>query len=293
MGRYEKYLVFSRRAYLFIVFLLFISLKLIAVNCSDPNVQVAPSNINPATESIQQPIIIDKNWSETAIQYDWCTRASQPDESYIIHDLTIQVGSNDTGLIIRNSAIPFNVVNCTISMAVSHVENSFARGIVLDNVTRGVLNNLTIMNLNVGMTLINSSLIEVLSCSFQAGHIGIYMSNTNYSVVHGNNVRAFNLGFYIAGSCHNSVSNNIFDQDAMPISIVSSHENTINENNFFNSNDFCITMIQSNFNEVKRNRMVGFLIDATRESRCFGNQIEDNEKIKDPMDKFYIWTLIL
>jgi len=136
-------------------------------NHQDQNIPVYFDNLRSAgyytSESV---ILIDgdatgvgaKNWT-WAVAQDWCSGTGTEEDPYLIENLTITVNSTSAGLTIQDSTLKYFTVH---NVTITNVNNgAVAYGLKLSDIANGT----------------------VSSCNFSLSRSGIYMENTNSTVI--------------------------------------------------------------------------------------------------------------
>jgi len=147
------------------------------------------------------PILIDdtdpsKNWSYTALHYDWCSGSGIWADPYLIENITIDGQSIGSCIEIRNSNAYFVINNCTL-----YSSGTTNYGIYLNYTNNGkIINN---------------------NCSVLSG--GIYLGYSNNNTILGNDATNNQYGIVLNFSNNtiiskNSASNNVFTDIAIAIS---------------------------------------------------------------------------
>ena len=196
------------------------------------------------------PILIDdsdpsKNWSYTALNYDWCSGSGSGADPYVIENVTIDGQGSGSCILIENSKVYFRIENCTVF-------NS-DKGIELNNV-------------NNGSVFINN-------CSYNSGW-GIYLFGNSNNISNNYISNNYQAGIYNNNGNNNNISNNILENNRnngiqsglVSYNIISN--NTIKNSNFgintygnynyiFNNNvedsDQCALDLQGNFSLIYQN----------------------------------------
>jgi len=224
---------------------------------------VGTKNISQSNVTI--PILIDeedptRNWSYTAVTYDWCTGNGKLNDPYVIENITINGENSGSCIEIRNSNVYFNIDGCTLFNSSLGTDPNFSAGIKLINVTNGKIENNNFSN-NRGCGLYlyensnnNSILKNIMSYNGQDG-ITIYESNIN--IVWGNIIINNNdTGVGIVRSYDNEISGNIANYNkGGGIYVFYSHNNIL-FNNKARGNGAGVTLFESNGNFVDRNVFV-------------------------------------
>ncbi|MFX1575052.1 MAG: nitrous oxide reductase family maturation protein NosD [Promethearchaeota archaeon] len=150
------------------------------------------------------------NWSNTALNYDWCSGNGSWSNPYIIENVTIDAISSPTGqgIFIDNSKVDFFIIkNCKIF-------NAFAdNGILLRNTDNGTLLNNTCSTNSEGIQLNNNCNNNTISENIVNTHTGdgIYLvQNNDNNTIFGNTVYiSGGSGIYLNNLCNgNNISGN-------------------------------------------------------------------------------------
>ncbi|MFX0022090.1 MAG: NosD domain-containing protein [Candidatus Hermodarchaeota archaeon] len=204
---------------------------------SDPLNSLDPANL---------PIIIDDDvsngegdytWEEAALQ-PWCSGSGTELVPFIIEDLTINGGSLQSCLTIRDSNVYFVIRNCTVYNSGS---GSFFAGIVLDHTSNGhLINNNCSNNNGVGILLRGSS---------------------QFNIIEANNIENNKVGgiFLFGYSSNNIIKGNLL------------------KDNSESGNEYGIKLFEDcNCNDILENIISNSFTGITLNQFCWKNNIEGN-----------------
>jgi parallel beta-helix repeat protein len=221
-----------------------------------------PTKNNPHLSLPIPRVLIDdidpaRNWSYTALTYDWCTGKGEVNDPYLIENITINGENSGSCIEIRNSNVYFRIEDCTLFNSNLGIDPNFSAGIKLFNVANGKIVNINCSN-NRGCGIYlyqnsnnNSILKNIMNDNGQDG-ITVYESSDN--IVWGNIVRSNNeTGISIVRSYENEISGNIANyHKGGGILLFYSYNNTV-FNNKAQGNGFGLYFFESDGNFVDRN----------------------------------------
>lgn len=202
-------------------------------------------------------IIIDNNWSDTKLMYNWCSGFGNSTDPYVIENITINGHNEGICIEIKNSADYFKIKNCSfyiygdsykINTAIKLYNTS--NGEIIDNncsinINNGILLSTNCSNNRISNNFLNNNLYgikitenckdniiskNVISNCYEAIVLGY--SETNYNNIFIEN-ELFNCtyGLHIQNSINSTVLNNKINLcDYYGISISSSKLNLISGN---------------------------------------------------------------
>ena len=139
------------------------------------------------------------NWSKTAKDNDWCSGLGTKITPYLIENVFINVISLDVGINIVNSSAYFIIKNCSI------INSNGVAGISLNNVTNGLIINNNCSNNPKGILLRdchNNTILE--NHLFNNNDDGIFLQNSNFTEILGNNISYSMQGITLVAICNNN-----------------------------------------------------------------------------------------
>ncbi len=211
---------------------------------------VGPITINGAATGVGA-----HNWTWAASQY-WCSGSGSFADPYVIEDLEIDAQGTGSCISITNSRVYFSIENCVVSDAGTALTDA---GIYLFNVTNG-------------------NIVEN-DCS-NNGYAGIFVDDSNYNTLSGNNIKDNLCGIYIIGFW-NEISGNTIDTNIdQGIFIASgSHNNTVDGNTVKNS-IYGILVSNTDDNTISNNEIssnsYGAYLDNSDDNIISDNEISSN-----------------
>ncbi|MBD3255437.1 MAG: hypothetical protein GF383_10110 [Candidatus Lokiarchaeota archaeon] len=265
---------------------------------SDQNLNIKPSDYWEMTS----PIYIDDsnpsmNWSLTNSSNFWCNGAGTWEDPYIIENITIDGGNNNTGITVANSSVYFLIRNCTIINTGSLAEDS---GIKLINVNNsGIIGN-TFSDFNqIGIylkdscmnnTIYNNSLFEE---DPNKSLYGIYLNEKcSNNTIKNNNLQGINrLGGYDAGAIHlknncndNQIINNLVNRSKHGISLNNScDKNTLFNNSLISNSENGIYL----YSHCDKNIIYNNTIDFNKNGIEFGILSDNNNYLEVHNNKLH------
>lgn len=199
-----------------------------------------------------ETIVIDNNWSATAVRYDWCEGIGTKNAPYIIENVSFSTGYPHTSIIIKNSSEYFQIHNCVFQ----HCNKC----IKLENVSNGMilLNN---------YTETHSTAIDVVNCqNISISSNVLYDGQTQHitveSSIHVNitdnlidTIGGTNYGILLENVNSSLVDYNIVDFTGgyIKIALYDSNHNRIFNNSLINSGGSGLRLYNSNRNTITNN----------------------------------------
>ena len=145
-----------------------------------------------------------KNWSYTALHYDWCSGSGNWTDPYVIENVTINAQYSGSCIEIKNSDVYFIVRNCLLYNTGYSWDDA---GIKLDNVDSGNIINNDCSNNYRGINLLNSN-NNTLSGNIASNnnYYGIYFEwDCDNNTLSGNTASNNNYyGIYLEWNCDNN-----------------------------------------------------------------------------------------
>ncbi len=182
------------------------------------------------------PIIIigDFGWIDFQLAGN-CSGSGTALDPYVIEDKVIEGGGSTPGIYVVNSSVVFVIENCSVD----RVDPTWMGGIVLNNVTNGMIRNSTFTNCPAGLLLTNCTACIIDNNTLQANEYGIsFLNNVYQSMVRFNVATGNNVGIEIQGNCtdnivmKNDISQNIIDGLRL---LMNCSRNNITENTITNN----------------------------------------------------------
>ena len=139
------------------------------------------------------------NWSKTANDNDWCSGLGTIETPYLIENVSIDALSLAVSINIVNSSAHFIVKNCSITNFYMNA------GISLNNITNGLIISNNCSNNGRGILLRdchNNSLQE--NYIFNNWDDGIFIENSNFTEILGNNISYSRQGITLEATCNNN-----------------------------------------------------------------------------------------
>jgi len=219
---------------------------------------------NISQSSITIPIVLiddtdpARNWSYTALTYDWCTGKGELNDPYVIENITINGENSGNCIEIRNSNEYFKIEGCTLFNSSIGSNPNYNAGIKLVSATNGrIINNNCSNNRGCGIFLYqdsnNNSILKNIMNDNDLW--GIKIQECNNNVVWGGVVRRnIEIGILLFDSNENEISGNVASDGIKPgIYVMSSHNNTIFNNRVENNQDVGLYLYDGYGNFVYRN----------------------------------------
>ncbi len=230
-------------------------------------------------------IHIDNNWSDTALNYDWCTGLGTQISPYIIENVTIDGKQMYNCIIIENTDDYFIINNCTLYNSTDLMMLENRAGIKLNNVSNGILigNNCSYENYN-GIYCKNSEDLQILENILNDNYNGIQLNVSERCSIIGNMVnKGTNVGIVLLNSRSNFVyENELHQAPSFGIACIEgSRNNTISHNNAsFNYHGVVIDLNSPNntiFHNFANFNYFGIALGRSNESIVIENIVENNE----------------
>jgi len=251
-----------RKPYFIICILLFLFLDL--------NMENTDLNSNEPGEILKSSgywnipfkVHIYNNWSETALNYDWCSGSGTWTDPFIIENIAIDSQYSGNSISIEYTLAYFKIRNCTFNNAeygiyLNHVENGHIfnsscsnnqqSGIYLRDCENNTIENNCLMDSGVssgwgtgdsGILCFRSSRNRFINNQlYRNNWAGIEMqSSSSLNLILNNTFKNNNIGVYITSSSHNiNITKNIIKLNSIGINLlwcndISIHNNTIISN---------------------------------------------------------------
>ncbi|MHA1414467.1 MAG: NosD domain-containing protein, partial [Promethearchaeota archaeon] len=222
------------------------------------------------------PIVIDnldptKNWSYTALNYDWCSGSGTFADPYIIENVTIDGEGSSMCIKIQNSlSVYFIIKNCTFS-------GSFS-GIFLINTNNGKIINNNCFNNHRGIYLYSTNNITIVNNNYLNNSYGIYSYSSMNVILSGN--LFYHDGIFFFGSKQELSSYSIDTTNLVndkPIYYYA-NETGLNQGDFMNAGQIllvnCNNSIISGVNVS--DTLIGMLLYHTNNLTIHNNIINHN-----------------
>ncbi len=156
-----------------VILLAFNSVNSIVIKGGNPNSSkdekyIDVKNISQSSITIPKVLIDDtdpaRNWSYTALTYDWCNGKGELNDPYVIENITIDGENSGSCIEIRNSYIYFRIEGCTLYNSSLDSFGNEDAGIKLVNVKNGkIINNNCSNNRGYGIFLYqNSNKLDII-----------------------------------------------------------------------------------------------------------------------------------
>lgn len=247
-------------------------------NSDNNNIPFSASNW-----SLTNKIHINNNWSDTALNYDWCSGSGTWNDPYIIENATFNNLNLGNCIEIENSIEYFIIQNCKINYTGLLVNDA---GIKLNNTSNGtIINNIITSNMGYGVRLIQSNnntlkLNSIVDNSYMA--IGLEQSNNNTINLNDCNYNGIDLssgyGIGLVFSDYNNVSLNTASYNKVAGFIL--FNSSFNEiiQNIGNENYYGIFCANySTHNQVISNRFIGNKVCYEEDDTCGDNYYYNND----------------
>ena len=239
-------------------------------------------------------------WDEAVLE-PWCSGSGTLLEPYILENITIDAGGNQSAITIENSnGKYFTIRNCTLLHAGTNLMGN--AGVKLDNTSNGTIEeNIFLHNIKFGVYLIDSNYNVIRNnYMYNTSHGAIRLDNSNYNNLTNNEIEEgggslFSCGFYISSSSHfNQISFNNVSNVRNGIQIFSGcHNNTIS-NSYITSIQFDGITVNSGANN---NTFTENTIDNTDDgiivqgdgNMIYGNYLSNNVQNGNDDGQFNSW----
>ena len=245
-----------------VLFFLLLDLNIASTNLDDNE----PDDILNSSGYWNIPfnIHIYNNWSETALNYDWCSGSGTWTDPFIIENITIDSQYAGNSISIEYTSNYFKIRNCTFNNAEygiylysvenGHIFNSSCSnnqesGISIKNCQNNTIENNYLMDSGVasgrgtgdsGILCFQSSRnLFINNLFYRNNWAGIEMqSGSSLNLILNNTFKDNYRGIYIASSSHNNnITKNLIEINSIGINLlgcsnISIHNNTIIRNNW-------------------------------------------------------------
>jgi parallel beta-helix repeat protein len=209
-SRFKKVILSLISVFLILISCSFILSAPINKNVSNFNDKDIPLSLKAADYPFGiSPIIIDDNWTETEVLYEWCSGSGAWGDPFVIDNITLDCKEKSSGLVINNSdQYYFIIQNCTFYNC-----SSFP-AIIIQNSKNGIVHECNFSRNNqIGIQLVKTDNCSFTFNTISYNEIGIYLEKTS------------ECGFYKNNITHNSV-------EGVSISTTNSDLNLFYLNNF-------------------------------------------------------------
>ena len=262
----------KQKAYYSLIFGL-IAFLLVTPNINKDNNLNTPESADVYITQIEIDDLSVNNWTWAKIM-GYCFGSGTELDPYVIGNDTFSYTSGD-GLVIKNSRKYFSVINCTF-------KDSTSAGLLLNNVTNGLLINNTAYNNTYGIHIYRSWDINVTESVFDSNNqYNLYVDQSDNNTILLNVVIGksdYDYGIYFSDSHDNLITrNNVTNVDRSQIMLVDSHNNDIIENicSYGISTGNGVTVAQSHNNLISKNVMIDCLRGVSLSNSDY-NVVTDN-----------------
>jgi parallel beta-helix repeat protein len=180
-------------------------------------------------------------WNEAVLE-PWCSGNGTLLDPFVLENITIDAGGNETALTVENSnGLYFTIRNCTLKNAGTNLMGN--SGIKLISSSNGTIeNNFCLNNIKYGIFLQDGSYYNIVRNNYiyNSSHGGIRFDLSNHNNVTNNEIimggAMFSVGIYIStSSSQNRIFHNNISDYRDGIEIFSSCNNNTISNSFINS----------------------------------------------------------
>jgi len=190
------------------------------------------------------------NWTWAKIM-GYCIGSGTEMDPYVIGNDTFSYASGDA-LVIKNSRKYFTVINCTF-------ENSNSVGLLLNNISNGLVKNNTFYNNLQGMSIYDSWDVNVTECVFDSNtQYNLFLDHSDNNTILLNTITGKNdqdYGIGLSYSHDNLLINNTFSTTHFAlINVAYSNNNDIIGNNFFRGGH-AVLLYVGHYNVISQNEM--------------------------------------
>jgi parallel beta-helix repeat protein len=223
--------------------------------------------LNISSQWDLETIVIDNNWSATAIMYDWCEGTGTKNDPYIIKDVSFSIRLQDTSIIVRNTSEQFQIHGCIFYQC--------KNAIMLENVSNGVIinNNFTEYYSN-AINLVKCHDVSISSNLLYDGqyqHITVESSkNVNITNNLIDTIGGTNYGILLENVNESRIEHNAIDFTSgyIKIALYDSNHNLIFNNSLINSGGDGLILYNSSRNTITNNtiKKCGIGIELRQES---------------------------
>jgi len=259
--------------FLVLIFFLFFStvnivnIHLYSDNDNKKHIRVAASRNLAVTPIEIDDTDITKNWSYTALTYDWCYGSGTWNDPFIIENVFINAFNMSNCIYIKNSEVFFIIRNCTLINSTTTDYITRHAGIHLNNVKNGrIYNNTCLFNNEVGILLDRSFNNTIRDCRIN--------NNKNYGIQVSLDRDPDNG--------NNTVRDCTLNNNGYGIEIVASDNNKIIGNTIFNCSEDGITVWGTTYNNSFINNTIthssdnGFETAYIYDYKIIANEIHSN-----------------
>ena len=236
------------------------NLQIISTNLDEVNPYSKIERIQLRTSNywkLSYEILIDNNWSDTKLMYDWCSGFGNSTDPYVIENIAINGHNEGVCIEIKNSVDYFKIKNCSFYIYGDNYKINTA--IKLYNTSNGeILDNNCSNNINDGIFLSTNCTNNKISNNFLNNNTyGIKITNNCHNNIISKNKISNCYGAIVLGYSETNYNNIFIDNDVFNCTYGLSIQNSINItilNNNINSCEFHgISITHSKLNLISGN----------------------------------------
>ena len=230
---------------------------------------------NLKTSEISAKIHIDNNWT-AAKSAGICTGNGTFSQPYLIENLVIDGGSTGSCIWIENTDAYFEIKNCTLRNS-GDIDDA---GIKLSDATNAKLIENNITSNHNGIYLINSEYSIITGNDVKNNKIGIFFLYSDANIITNNNItNNLEWGIKLYDDCdNNEISDNIinFNNRSGILLAEFCYFNNISINAVNNNLEMGILLNQSDYNDISANIVYNNLEDGVYLIQSYNNKILEN-----------------
>ncbi len=162
------------------------------------------------------PIVIDNNWSLTALTYAWCTGDGSWNTPYLIENVTLDLtGVTYSGITIQNSVNDyFRIRNCTIFGALQLSATTEA-AIKLEYCENGTIINNTLTTNRWQVSLVYGENHTIINNTLSNGNMGVRLQTSHNNKIINNTINQNTYGIYNLQSDIILIENNTLNNNGI------------------------------------------------------------------------------
>ena len=223
-----------------------------------------------------------KNWSYTALHYDWCSGSGIWTDPYIIENITIDGQVTGNCIEIDNSNAYFIIRNCSLFNSGSNFDSA---AIKFDKVDNGkIIDSNCSDNTSHGIFLDQINNITLSGNTINNNIYGIFLRESSNITLSGNTIKNNDYGVRMAGNDHVIISGNAVNyNNDYGIDLYFDHNIKLFRNNVSNNYEYGIYSYNSDHNKILENNVsyndnIGIYLDRCDNNTVSGNNANYNSR---------------
>ncbi|MBD3350037.1 MAG: hypothetical protein GF364_00945 [Candidatus Lokiarchaeota archaeon] len=267
---------------LFLFFILLVSCLIVAESFQLPLMesldnQLRINQMYRASTEIYN-LEIDNNWTETCLEYDWCTGEGTADYPYIIKNLIINSSQEADNCYIINSNAHFKIENCSFE-GIFNDESSVLLNIT--NVTKGSIVNNTFLNGRIGILLKNTNNMTIQLNNLNSAAECMVIDNSTQHYILDNVISRSGIGIFLNNTKDITLNYNELSLNGVGISFFNSTNGTCKDNKCYTGFRGIELIAGSNYNDIidnvcNFNQFYGLVLERSKYNTIDRNEFSEN-----------------